>query len=221
MALLNPNIQVLDAILTQKGREYLSTNSTKFHIVKFALADSEIDYNLFNTDAADSSNYGDFIKNMPLMEAVTNEVDCMKSKLVTLKKGTTKIPTMRIDLTTWSGYEGESFEIKPDIINYNTTGEVLSYTAVLRNTNLGELVVTEKTFDTDSAAGNQWVSTDDVDRVQVVIGRSFRFRAASDVTSISSNARSTTIEIYGNQVGGDQSISISVAHLDTSNVQST
>ena len=39
----------VDAILTKKGRELLARGQNEFRISKFALADDEIDYNLYDT----------------------------------------------------------------------------------------------------------------------------------------------------------------------------
>ena len=40
------NSIILDAVLTDKGRELLSRNDNSFAITKFALGDDEIDYDI-------------------------------------------------------------------------------------------------------------------------------------------------------------------------------
>lgn len=47
MAYLNNNTTVVDAVLTNKGRELLSQG--QFNVTKFALADDEIDYSLYDS----------------------------------------------------------------------------------------------------------------------------------------------------------------------------
>ncbi len=37
---------ILDAVLTDKGREFLSRNDGSFNVTKFALGDDEVDYTL-------------------------------------------------------------------------------------------------------------------------------------------------------------------------------
>ena len=48
MGYLNNTSRVLDAILTKKGREILSSGGD-FAVTKFALGDDEIDYSLWDT----------------------------------------------------------------------------------------------------------------------------------------------------------------------------
>ena len=48
MAILNPTVVTVDAILTKKGRELLARNDGSFQITQFSLADDEIDYTLYN-----------------------------------------------------------------------------------------------------------------------------------------------------------------------------
>ena len=48
MAYLDNKTITVDAILTQKGRQLLAKNGS-LNISSFALADDEIDYNLYNS----------------------------------------------------------------------------------------------------------------------------------------------------------------------------
>ena len=41
------NNVIIDAVLTDRGRELLARNDGSFEITKFALGDDEIDYNLY------------------------------------------------------------------------------------------------------------------------------------------------------------------------------
>ena len=57
----------VDAILTKKGRELLARGDGSFKITQFALADDEVDYNLFDvTHPNGSDSFGKVIENMPL-----------------------------------------------------------------------------------------------------------------------------------------------------------
>jgi hypothetical protein len=89
MAYLNKAAIVVDAILTNRGRELLARggvgNAQAFDIVKFAVADDEIDYGLYNVahpNGTDSA--GAIIENMPVVEATPDEQQIMRYKLVTL-----------------------------------------------------------------------------------------------------------------------------------------
>lgn len=78
---------ILDAVLTDTGRARLAKGDGTFKIVKFALADDEIDYSLYNGAHASGSAYYDLeIMQTPLLEAFTNNTSLMKHKLISLPK---------------------------------------------------------------------------------------------------------------------------------------
>lgn len=80
----NTNDIILDAVLTDYGRQLLAKGDGSFNVVKFAFGDEEIDYALFNTGAV-SPNQDTEIMSTPIMEAFTNNAASMKSKLLTIK----------------------------------------------------------------------------------------------------------------------------------------
>jgi len=99
MGYLNNSVVTVDAILTTKGRQMLAQNDGSFRITQFALADDEIDYTLYNPNhPSGSAYYGEAIANMPLLEAFPQETQTMKYKLVTLPRGTAKMPILRFRL---------------------------------------------------------------------------------------------------------------------------
>mgnify|MGYP001379472673 CR=1 FL=1 len=78
---------ILDAVLTDTGRARLAKGDGTFKITKFALADDEIDYSLFNSAHASGSAYYDLeIMQTPLLEAFTNNTSSMKHKLISLPR---------------------------------------------------------------------------------------------------------------------------------------
>ena len=70
------NNVILDAVLTDVGRELLARNDGSFNIVKFAFSDDEVDYTIIQ-------KYGrtvgkeKIIKNTPVLEALTNGDKCI------------------------------------------------------------------------------------------------------------------------------------------------
>ena len=93
MGYLDNSSITVDAILTKKGREYLSRNDGSFNITQFALGDDEIDYSLFNESHPNGTQYAaEAIENMPLIEAIPNGANIMNSKLITLNRGTSTVP---------------------------------------------------------------------------------------------------------------------------------
>ena len=84
MGYLSNTELTVDAILTKKGREKLAAGGG-LNITQFALADDEIDYNLYEpAHPLGSAYYDAAIKNIPVIEASPDETQVMKYKLVTL-----------------------------------------------------------------------------------------------------------------------------------------
>ena len=84
MGYLDNTSVTVDAILTNKGRELLAKGDGSFNITQFALADDEIDYDLWNPDHPLGTDfYGIIIENLPLTEAIPDETQAMKSRLLT------------------------------------------------------------------------------------------------------------------------------------------
>ena len=122
MGYLDNSSIIVDAILTRKGRELLARQDGSFKITQFALGDDEIDYTLFNENHPNGSQYsGEAIENMEIIEAFPSENNIMKSKLVTLNRYSTAIPTLELG-------EGEKIEIlsgtgkniNPTTLNFGT-----------------------------------------------------------------------------------------------------
>ena len=96
MGFIDKSTLAVDAILTNKGRDYLrkavfGENQNGEHIItKFALADDEIDYSLWDETVSDvktfAKPYGQVIDNQPLTEPNVNwksptDSEIMKSLL--------------------------------------------------------------------------------------------------------------------------------------------
>ena len=72
---------ILDAVLTERGRQRLAAGDGSFRISKFALGDDEVDYNLYTP--VTSSGYEDLrILKLPVFEAFTSNIG-LKNKLLT------------------------------------------------------------------------------------------------------------------------------------------
>jgi hypothetical protein len=112
-------VVTVDAILTRKGRELLARNDGSFRITQFALADDEIDYTLYNpTHPSGSAFYGEAIEAMPVIEAFPEESQIMRYKLVTLPRGTSKMPVLNIGYNSITLKQGASLTITPQTLNY-------------------------------------------------------------------------------------------------------
>ena len=140
MAILNNNVITIDAVLTAKGRELLARNDGSFQITQFALADDEVDYTLYNPQhPSGSAFYGQAIENMPLMEAFPDENQIMIYKLVTLPRGTAKLPVINVGYNSISLKQGASLAITPQTLNYlgaTSTFEQSGYIATIGDVRL-------------------------------------------------------------------------------------
>jgi hypothetical protein len=119
MGYLNNTVITVDAILTDVGRQLLAQQNGQFQITQFALADDEIDYTLYNpTHPSGSAYYGQAIANMPLLEAFPQATQTMKYKLITLPRGTAKLPILNLNTSTISMPQGGIYTITPQTLNY-------------------------------------------------------------------------------------------------------
>jgi hypothetical protein len=131
MSYLSNTSVVVDAILTKKGRELLSRNDGSFQITQFSLADDEVDYTLYNPyHPSGSAFFGEAIEAMPVLQAFPDDNEIMKYKLVTLPRGTAKIPVVSIGYTSITLKQGASLSITPQTLNYlGATGATSNFEA--------------------------------------------------------------------------------------------
>jgi len=90
---------ILDAVLTDTGRQRMAAGDGSFKIVKFALGDDEIDYSLYNKNHASGSAFYDLsIMQTPVLECFTNNTSVMKSKLVSFtRKDHLYLPVIKLN----------------------------------------------------------------------------------------------------------------------------
>jgi hypothetical protein len=140
MAILNNTTVTVDAILTKKGRELLARNDGSFQITQFTLADDEIDYTLYNpSHPSGSAFYGEAIEAMPMFEAFPDDSQIMRYKLVTLPRGTSKLPVISIGYNAISLRQGAELVITPKTLNYlgsNSVAETNGYLLTVADSRL-------------------------------------------------------------------------------------
>jgi hypothetical protein len=135
MGYLNNTSVVVDAILTDKGRQLLAQNDGSFQITQFSLADDEVDYTLYNPNhPSGSAFYGEAIENMPIIQAFPEANEIMKYKLITLPRGTAKLPVVTVGYNTIILKQGSSLSLTPQTLNYlgaTSTFEQSGYVATI------------------------------------------------------------------------------------------
>ena len=120
MGYLDNTVITVDAILTKAGRQALARNDGSFRITQFALGDDEVDYTLYNEDHPNGSQYnGEAIENMPVLEAFPDENKIMIHKLVTLPRGTSKMPVVTANLSAVQLSLGATTTVNPTTLNFS------------------------------------------------------------------------------------------------------
>lgn len=75
---------ILDVVLTDEGRKRLARGDNSFRVTKFALADDEINYTLYDTTHPSGSAYFDLdIMQTPVLEAFTSDLAVPNNYLIT------------------------------------------------------------------------------------------------------------------------------------------
>jgi hypothetical protein len=135
MSYLNNTSVVVDAILTKKGRELLARGDGSFAISQFSLSDDEVDYTLYNpSHPSGSAFYGEAIENMQVLQAYPEDTEIMKYRLITLPRGTAKLPQLSVGQSQIVLPQGSSISITPQTLNYlgaQSTYEQSGYTATI------------------------------------------------------------------------------------------
>ena len=206
MGYLDNTSVIVDAILTKKGRELLSRQDGSFNVTQFALADDEIDYTLYNESHPNgSAYYGEAIEALPLIEAIPNENNIMVSKLVTLPRGTTKIPVLDVQSTNITVKRGGTFTITPKTSNFDVATEsAYSFTIADRR------LISQGTSGGANTTGVQIPFTGTA-LSQTFLGTSFTGTALSGVTLFGSNAAlATSIIVIGVDTGARTTITLQV-----------
>jgi len=217
MGYLDNSSVTVDAILTRRGRELLSRNDGSFQITQFALGDDEIDYTLYNESHPDGSQYfGEAIENLPLIEAFPDENNIMIHKLVTLPRGTTKMPILQVGSNTVNIGLGQQNSISPQTFNFagvNNTVETSGYLFTIADRRLISSFVgvgANSTGATNIPFTGERLS-------QTVRGESITLTAINSTTLFGVNSTlTTTLTIVGLDSGARVTVPVTISKTVTS-----
>ena len=195
MAYLDNSTITVDAILTKKGREKLAAGQG-LNISKFALGDDEVDYTLYEQAHPKGSAYYDSaIRAIPITEASPDETQVLKYKLVTLPKGTKKIPKVEFGIPSVSVTQ-TSGQVSLTPTTSPSGNSQSGYTIVLSNKNAGSVI------GQGASAGSGTVPVflgDEITTTAAIeTGMTFTFIPNPNITT----TIKTTITVYGNETGG-------------------
>ena len=208
MGYLDNTTTTVDAILTKKGRELLARGGDEFKITKFALGDDEIDYTLWDVTHPNGTNsYGSAIENLPMLEAFPDENQIMRYKLVTMPKGTTKMPILQVAIPS-TGFSftnsGQRAALSPD--TRNGSDSQLGYTVILHNSDAADLTISQGgEVVTGGATTPVFLSDAERKKSISVIGKNFSIVARRTTVKIG-----TQLTVIGNETGAVLTIPITI-----------
>jgi hypothetical protein len=224
MGYLDNTSVTVDAILTKRGRELLARGDGSFNITQFALADDEIDYTLYNEAHPNGTQYaGEAIENMPLIEAIPDENNIMVHKLVTLPRGTTKLPIVTANISKITLSLGASTNVDPTTLNFqglSNLKEPGGYLATIADRRL--LVNFEGVGGAATTATSRPFSNTRLS--ETIRGASFTLSAINSTTLFGTNTKLlTTLTIEGVDSGAKVTIPVEISKevIATSATQGT
>jgi hypothetical protein len=213
MGYLNKATITVDAILTNRGRELLAQGGrSSFNITKFAVADDEVDYGLYNVAHPEGSEYyGAIIENMPVLEATPDEQQIMRYKLVTLNStefgntfiqnnGQTLIPSI-------DGFTNRTLTADNTTSTFTVATNptfVESYTLLVANANL------VKIYRGTDVTGTQLNTTAAIN-ANGSITLTFAAGERFTVQRIDGKTGTTSATLFGDKTGATSTITITVS----------
>ena len=208
MGFLNNTTITIDAILTKRGRELLARGRNEFAVTKFAIADDEVDYRLWDTSHPNGTNYyGAVIENMPLLEPVPDETQALKYKLVTLPKETSRLPILDVAVSTLAFAQGGG---NGDLLapgTLNSTDAEQGYTFIIHDTTVATLQAAQAAPSPSAPLVPVTLSDEELTQSQNASGLVARVHPA---TFTSPDQKSTQITIVGNQTGATTTVTVTV-----------
>jgi len=122
MGLLDNSGDILiDAVLTDVGREFLARNDGSFEIVRFSLGDDEIDYELFNANTGSLQQDANIL-NTPIFEANVNETVALKNQLLSISNPDLKfLPALSVGATSVTLGERTDAQVGKAVEFYQST----------------------------------------------------------------------------------------------------
>ncbi len=195
----------IEAILTTAGKEKIA-NGESLGITRFALADDEVDYSLYQAEHPSGSEFaGDVILNMPLFEAFVDETQVMRYKLVSLPKNTARVPIITVSNQNFT-FEGAEIQGNINPSTKNGSNGTLGYTAIVHDSDVVDIGVAQGgSVDTTTGTIPAFLSDTDERTTETVVGR--RFVLTSRAVAQTAN---TKVTIIGNETGGTVLIDVTV-----------
>lgn len=208
---------ILDAVLTDYGRQRLAAANSAFNISHYSLADDEVDYRVIK-------KYGRTVgkekieKNTPIFEALTNPNIALKYKLIGRENDGTSVstvylPTLSLGSSQPALQKGKNLTsaVRVDLYYNNVTGE--SVPAELIQT-VYKIKVSDRFFTIDTPVGGiltqpdiarNLVNAGDPNRTAVyTFSTNTGTQTSISFTVRARNIDNTTLSIYGKKTSASE-----------------
>ena len=177
------------------------------------MGDDEIDYTLFNENHPNGSQFsGEAIENMQIIEAFPDDNNIMVSKLVTLPRGTTKMPVVTANVSKIQLSLGSNTVLNPETLNLNgvaTLKEPAGYIATIADR---RLLTTFTGVGTNEEATSTQRPFSNTTLSESIRGSSFSLTAISSTSLFGTNDRLlTSITIEGIESGARVTIPVEIS----------
>jgi hypothetical protein len=144
---------------------------------------------------------------MPIVEAVADETQALRYKLITLPKQTTNIPVVTVGNTAITLLaSGDSAAITPNTSNLQGGNSNLGYTAILSDSTVADIQVTRTLQNSVLPSTPRYIG--DNEDAQSVAVAGFEFRVIAKPQYVSD--KTATITVIGNETGGSVTINLTV-----------
>ena len=169
------------------------------------------------THPSGSAYYGEAITNMPLLEAFPKETQIMKYKLVTLPRGTAKMPILDLGYSAIVIKQGASLAITPQTLNYfgGNTFETAGYTATISDV---RLMNTFEGVGINTSTSSELNSTQTLGTnvSKTVIGTTINLRATTVNTLFGQNQTlQATLTVTGRDSGARITVPINIIRTNS------
>lgn len=215
---------ILDAVLTDTGRMRLAKGDGSFRVAKFALGDDEINYSLYNKNNVSGTAYFDLeILQTPVLEAFSNNVSSMKSKLITVSRNNLLyLPVVKLDtindaktnLATSLVNNGFVLAADYDTESWFDLGAAYGTTA-------GVLKTQGALYGSGQLAGGQYIKVDQgLDTTEIPYTQALDADLREEQYLVEIDNRFASIIAEEDRLKRDSSVLVSPSYIDDDNIAS-
>lgn len=196
MAHLDNTEKVIEVRLTSVGRQRLAEGKG-IDVTQFALSDDEVDYGLWQ-EGVPEEDRGAIIENLPVFEALPDERQSMRYKLVTLSDSSDKVP--KISLPESVRLDSGSVSLSPETTidgDQTTLDRELGYTAYVEEEGVLNIFATESPQKQNATVPAAYENRASDSGILVSVGTEFEIEKAGTV----SEDTETQVTFVGNESG--------------------